>query len=76
MSCFSRWCSYSSDPCEPEEPADEWPEYVQPTGAHDSYYNGDQITWNGQHYRCVAPSGTTCTWDPGTYTSYWELVAE
>ena len=47
-----------------------------PIGAHDAYYNGDQITWNGQHYRCVAPSGTACTWDPGTYPSYWELVAE
>lgn len=56
--------------------SDEWPEYVQPTGAHDAYYNGDQITWNDQHYRCVAPSGTACTWDPGTYPSYWELVAE
>lgn len=66
----------STDPGEPEKPTDEWPEYKQPTGAHDAYYNGDQITWNGQHYRCVAPSGTACTWDPGTYPSYWELVAE
>ena len=66
----------STDPGEPEKPTDEWPEYKQPTGAHDAYYNGDQITWNGQHYRCVAPSGTACVWDPGTYPSYWELVAE
>lgn len=66
----------STDSGEPEKPTDEWPEYKQPTGAHDAYYNGDQITWNGQHYRCVAPSGTACTWDPGTYPSYWELVAE
>lgn len=66
----------SGSSTDPGEPADEWPEYKQPTGAHDAYYNGDQITWNGQHYRCVAPSGTACTWDPGTYPSYWELVAE
>ena len=24
--------------------ADEWPAYQQPTGAHDAYYTGDQIT--------------------------------
>ena len=23
-----------------------------------------------------APYGTARTWDPGTYPSYWELVAE
>lgn len=27
---------------EPEQPAEEWPEYVQPTGAHDAYHNGDK----------------------------------
>ena len=37
---------------EPDEPADEWPEYVQPTGAHDAYQAGDKITFNGQRYVC------------------------
>ena len=43
-------------------------------GAHDAYHNGDQITWNSQHYRCVAPVGTACVWNPDTYPAYWTLV--
>lgn len=61
---------------EPEQPAEEWPEYVQPTGAHDAYHNGDKATWNGQHYTCIAPEGTACVWDPDTYPAYWQLVKE
>lgn len=30
---------------EEEQPIDEYPEYVQPTGAHDAYYIGDKITF-------------------------------
>lgn len=61
---------------EPEEPAEEWPEYVQPTGAHDAYHNGDKVTWNDRHYTCIAPEGTACVWDPNTYPAYWQLVEE
>lgn len=61
---------------EPEQPAEEWPEYIQPTGAHDAYHNGDKVTWNGQHYTCIAPEGTACVWDPDTYPAYWQLVEE
>ena len=35
---------------EPEVPTDEYPEYVQPTGAHDAYKVGDKITYNGKKY--------------------------
>lgn len=59
---------------EPEEPKEEWPEYVQPTGAHDAYHNGDKVTYNGQHYTCIAPEGTACVWDPNTYPAYWQLA--
>lgn len=61
---------------EPEQPAEEWPEYVQPTGAHDAYHNGDKVTWNGQHYICIAPEGTACVWDPDTYPTYWQEADE
>ena len=61
---------------EPEEPAEEWPEYIQPTGAHDAYHNGDKVTWNGQHYTCIAPDGTACVWDPDTYPAYWQLAED
>lgn len=36
-----------------ETPEDnEYPEYVQPTGAHDAYHVGDKITYNGKKYIC------------------------
>lgn len=32
---------------------DEYPEWVQPTGAHDAYNIGDKCTYNGQRYVCT-----------------------
>lgn len=61
----------STDPGEPEEPADEWPEYKQPTGAHDAYHVGDKITYNGKHYTCVYDG---CVWTPDEYQQGWQLV--
>ena len=63
--------SGSGEGPDPEEPADEWPKYVQPTGAHDAYHAGDRVTWQGGHYICTAPEGVACVWDPGTYPAYW-----
>ena len=54
------------------EPDDEWPEYVTPTGAHDAYYKGDQITYNGKHYTCTAPEGTACVWPPDVFPAFWQ----
>ena len=60
---------------EPEpEPIEEYPEYVQPTGAHDAYYNGDKVTYNSEKYVCIAPEGTPCVWSPTDYPAYWQLV--
>ena len=56
---------------EPTEPADEYPEYVQPTGAHDAYYIGDKITYNGKKYICKLDG---CVWTPDDYPQGWELV--
>lgn len=58
------------------EPSDEYPEYVQPTGAHNAYYNGDKVTWDGEHYICIAPAETPVVWNPNTYPSYWQKVNE
>lgn len=33
---------------------DEYPEWVQPTGAHDAYNIGDKVTYNGQRYVCTS----------------------
>ena len=62
----------STDPSELEEPADEWPEYVQPTGAHDAYHVGDKITYNGKHYTCLMDG---CVWTPDTYPQGWREEA-
>ena len=62
------------EPADPDVPAEEYPEYHQPTGAHDAYHNGDKITYNGKHYVCIAPEGVAVVWDPVTYPAYWEEV--
>lgn len=59
----------SGSSTEPGEPADEWPEYVQPTGAHDAYHVGDKITYNGKHYTCIYEG---CVWTPDTYPQGWK----
>ena len=59
----------------PEDgPADDsaaFPEYVQPTGAHDAYQAGQGITWNGQRYRSLIDANV---WSPDVYPQGWEHV--
>lgn len=55
------------------EPTDEWPEFVQPTGAHDAYSSGDKITFNGVHYICRM---NACVWSPAVYPAGWEEQTE
>lgn len=50
---------------------DEWPEFVQPTGAHNAYGVGAQVTYNGQRYRCKMAN---CVYAPDVYPDAWELV--
>ena len=55
---------------EPEP--EEWPTYIQPTGAHNAYNTGAKITFtDGKRYICQMDN---CVWDPLTYPSAWELV--
>ena len=61
------------EPTEPEEPQDEYPEFIQPTGAHDSYTNGDKITYKGKKYICIIGN---CVWSPDTYPAGWKEVIE
>ena len=63
-------------PQETIEPTEEYPEYKQPTGAHDAYYNGDKVTYNSEKYVCIAPEGTPCVWSPDEYPSYWQKVED
>ena len=48
--------------------ADEWPEFVQPTGAHDAYQKGDKITFNGKRYICQMDN---CAYSPAAYAQAW-----
>lgn len=60
---------------EPSEPVEvnEYPEYVQPTGAHDAYNIGMGCTFNGEKYICLING---CVWDPITYPAGWQKVTE
>lgn len=49
---------------------DEYPEWVQPTGAHDAYNIGDKVTYNGQHYACTSDANV---YAPDVYG--WQLEA-
>ena len=55
------------------EPADAWPDYIQPTGAHDAYKVGDKITWSGKRWTCKMDA---CVWDPGAYPAGWEYAGD
>ena len=58
---------------EPTEPVEEYPEYVQPTGAHNAYQTGDKVTYNGKKYICKM---NNCVWSPDIYPAGWEEVVE
>lgn len=62
----------TEEPTEPE-PVDEYPEFVQPTGAHDAYNIGMGCTFNGEKYICLING---CVWDPITYPAGWQKVTE
>lgn len=48
-------------------PAEEWPEWIQPTGAHNAYAKGAKVTHNGKHWISGYEANT---WVPGVYG--WE----
>ena len=54
-----------------EEPTEEYPEYVQPTGAHDAYKTGAKITYKGKKYECLTDG---CVWNPDDYPQGWKKV--
>ena len=56
----------------PPAEQDEWPEYVQPTGAGTAYQVGDKVTFNGVHYICRLPH---CVWSPADYPIGWQKQA-
>lgn len=59
------------EPGEPEEPVDEWPEWVRPTSKDTQYRKGDQVTFNGRHYMCVKNNVSS---SPDEDKKSWRLV--
>lgn len=58
---------------EPAPEPEEWPAWVQPTGAHDCYNTGDKVTYNGQHYVSKIDGNV---WSPDAYPQGWEVYSE
>lgn len=65
----------SEAPEEPAEPdtGDTYPEWVQPTGAHDAYNTGDRVTYNGRVYGSTINGNV---WSPDAYPQGWEDLGE
>ena len=57
---------------DPEEPT-TYPEWVQPTGAHDAYNTGDRVTYNGRVYESTINGNV---WSPDAYPQGWEDLGE
>lgn len=47
----------------------EWPEFVQPTGAHDAYNKGDKVTFEGKHYISMIDGNV---YSPTAYPAGWQ----
>ena len=43
---------------------EEWPEWIQPTGAHDAYASGSKVSHNGKHWVSTLDANT---YEPGVY---------
>ena len=43
---------------------ESFPEWVQPTGAHDAYNKGDKVSYNGKHWESTVDGNV---WAPGVY---------
>ena len=50
---------------------EEWPEWIQPTGAQDAYMTGDKVSHIGKHWISVVDNNV---WEPGSSYLLWEEV--
>lgn len=66
-----------TEPTEPEQqepeqpPADQPPEYAQPTGGHDAYQIGDRVTYKGKVYESTINNNV---WAPDAYPQGWRAI--
>ena len=52
-------------------PTEEWPEFKQPTGAHDAYAKDAKVTFEGKHYKSLIDANV---YSPTAYPQGWKLV--
>ena len=67
-----------SQPEEPEEPAPEpeepkYPDFIQPTGAHDAYHIGDRVIYNEKLYECILDGNV---YSPDDYPQGWKEITD
>lgn len=53
------------------DPAEEWPAWSQPVGAHDAYSAGAKVNHKGKHWTSTVDGNV---WEPGVYG--WDEVTE
>lgn len=53
------------------DPAEEWPEWIQPIGAHDAYMAGDKVRHSNKRWTSNIDNNV---WEPGVYG--WTEVTE
>mgnify|MGYP001031392931 CR=1 FL=1 len=53
------------------DPTEEWPEWIQPIGAHDAYPLGAKVSHNEKHWTSTVANNV---WEPGVYG--WEEVTD
>lgn len=56
---------------EPGGDDDEYPPFVQPTGAHNAYNIGDKVTYNGHRYECLTNGNA---YSPDAYPQGWKQI--
>ena len=56
-----------------DDPAVDWPEWVQPTGSTDAYPKGAKVTHNGKKWISDIDANV---WEPGTPSSNWTEYTE
>ena len=49
-----------------DDPAIEWPEWRQPTGAQDAYAKGSKVSWPKDERRWISDVDSN-VWEPGVY---------
>lgn len=55
---------------EPDPGPTTYPDFVQPSGAHDAYNTGDIVMYNGTAYRSLIDGNV---WSPDAYPQGWEV---